>query len=196
MNEPASPSPLPRWLIGAVLTLLTAQVGLLWMQGSMLERQHGVLQSLRQDMQDLTESLDEFQGNFDQGADETVRPSRHPLHPRRPLQRVRLQQEPQEEKDPIRKELEDSRKSEKEAVEKARDVRSKLSYEENARKADEKAKIEAETHKYRPLIWIGVAVDPCPFPSTSRRTPSASGSWRGPCWRWAPSWGKRIPAPR
>ena len=158
MNEPASPSPFPRWIVGAVLTLLTAQVGLLWLQGTMLERQHGVLQSLRQDMQDLTESLDEFQGNFDPGADEHARPSSHRMRRHQPLQRVRLQQEPQEEKDPIRKELEDSRKSEKEAVEKARDVRSKLSIEENARKADEKAKIEAETHKYRPLIWIGVAV--------------------------------------
>jgi hypothetical protein len=140
------------WLQGAVLTLLAFQVGLLWMQGSLLERQHGDLLSLRQDVQDLTESLDQFQGSFDQGSGDGSARYRK-LRPRG-VQRVRLQ----EEEDPVKKELAAQRKSERDAVDKARDVRSKLSIEENARKAEEKAKVEAETHKLRPFIWGGVVI--------------------------------------
>jgi FtsZ-interacting cell division protein ZipA len=168
MSEPTPRKLLPTWLAGAIVTLLSLQLALLWMQGSMLERQHGTLLSLRQDIQELTESLDDYQSSADSGASgEALRPTLHRGHGHRPLQRVRLQeqQEQQERQDregdgqqALKKELEAQRKSEKDAVAKAREVRSQLSYEENARKAEEKARIEAETHKYRPLIWIGVVV--------------------------------------
>jgi membrane protein involved in colicin uptake len=79
--------------------------------------------------------------------------------------RVRLQEPDEEtrkrERDGdqgVRKELEDQRKSEREAIEKAREVRSQLSWSENARKAEEKAKLDAVNHKSRPLLWIGVGV--------------------------------------
>lgn len=161
MSEQPTRSSTPKWLTGAVVTFLALQVGLLWMQGTMLERQHGDLQSLRLDVQDLTESLEEFQGSFDQGpGDTSLQPSRHRIHARghsgRRATRVRLD-EPEGDQG-VRKELEDQRKSEREGIEKAREARSQLSIEENARKADEKAKIEAAEHKYRPLIWAGVAV--------------------------------------
>jgi vancomycin resistance protein YoaR len=133
------------------------------MQGSMLERQHGELVSLRQDVQDLTESLEAFQGNFDQGADAEVRPSRLRMHrpahrgpATRSAQRVRLD-EP-EGGEAVRKELADQRKSERDAVAKAREAQSKLSISENARKAEEKAKLEATTNRWRPLVWGGVVV--------------------------------------
>jgi hypothetical protein len=162
MSEPSPRKPIPTWLAGAVITLLSLQMALLWMQGSMLERQHGTLLSLRQDIQELSESLDDYQGATDSGASgETLRPTRMRPSRRHALQRVRLQDQQEQEGDgqrALRKDLEEQRKSEKEAVAKAREVRSQLSYEENARKAEEKARIEAETHKYRPLIWIGVAV--------------------------------------
>ena len=158
MNEPSPRTPGPRWFREAVVVLLALQVGLLWMQGSMLERQHSELQNLRQDVQDLSDSLDDFTGSFDQGAtdDGFAQPSRLRLHRRRPLVRV-LQAQDDAEKD-ARKDLEASRKSAQDAVAKARDVQGKLSLEENARKAEEKAKLEAAAHPYRPLLWIGAAV--------------------------------------
>jgi len=156
MNESAPRTGLPRWLGAAVLALLGFQVALLWMQGSLLERQHGDLVALRQEIQDLAESLDAAQGAYDGGGDGALRPSRRTVRGGRALARVVLQET---EKDGgVPKELADQRKSEREAVAKARDVQSKLSIEENARKAEEKARVEAETHKYRPLVWIGVVV--------------------------------------
>jgi hypothetical protein len=159
MSEPSNNGGLPRWAVGAVVALLAFQVGLLWMQGSMLERQHGDLQSLRQDVQDLSDSLDQFTGSFDQedSGDGYLRPSRHRIRHRAPGL-VRVQDKEGGEGEGVKKELEEQRKSEKDAVAKARDVREKLSIEENARKAEEKAKLEAESHKYRPLIWGGVVV--------------------------------------
>lgn len=157
MNEPSPRSPFPRWLGGALLALLGCQTALLWMQGSLLERQHGELAALRRDIQDLAESFDAFAGGNDGGSEGSLSPSRRAVGPRRsPLLRVRLQEG--EKPEGIAKELADQRKAEKEAVAKARDMREKLSIEENARKADEKARQEAEKHKLRPLVWIGVAV--------------------------------------
>jgi hypothetical protein len=156
MNEPRTTSR-ATLLGGAVVTLLTFQVGLLWMQGSMLERQHGDMVNLRLDVQDLTEALDS-QDSFDGEGGGTAQPSRYRVHARHRALRVRLD-EPEHESDKgVRKEMEDQRKSERDAIDKAREARSQLSIEENARKADEKAKIEAETHKYRPLIWIAVGL--------------------------------------
>jgi len=144
-------------LLWAVATLLGLQVGLLWMQGSMLERQRGDLLGLRQDMQELAESLDQFQSSFDQGASSgAVRPSRYRPRVRHGAVRVRLQE--QDGDQGVRKEMADQRKSERDAVAKARDTQEKLSIAENYRKAEEKARIEAETHKYRPFIWGGVVL--------------------------------------
>lgn len=158
MTTQPTPKPQPSWLLGAVVTLLLLQVGLLWMQGSMLERQHGTLMGLRQDMQDLTESLDNFQGNFDQGAEDgTLRPSSRRIHPRRGLQRVRLQDQEGGDQG-VRKEMADQRKSEREAIDKAREAQSKLSLAENYRKAEEKKRLEAEQNKWRPFLWGGAAV--------------------------------------
>ncbi|BDU73780.1 hypothetical protein [Mesoterricola silvestris] len=157
MSTEPTPKPQPSWLLGSIAALLLLQVGLLWMQGSMLERQYGTLTGLRQDMQDLTESLDNFQGNFDQGAtDGTLSPSSRRVRPRRGVQRVRLQE--QDGDQGVRKEMEDQRKSEREAVEKARDAQAKLSIAENYRKAEEKKRLEAEQNKWRPFIWGGVVL--------------------------------------
>lgn len=156
MTEPAKKTEMPRWLATALVTILACQVGLLWMQGTLLERQHGDLQGLREDVQDLTESLEQFEDAFDQGAtDGAVRPSSRPILRHRAAVRVRLQEEGDQG---VRKELADQRKSEREALDKARDARQKLSWEENQRKAEEKAKVEAEAHKLSPLIWVGVVV--------------------------------------
>ena len=165
MSEPAAPPTLPRWLAAAVIALLATQVGLLWLHGAMLERQHGELQGLRQDVQDLSENLEDFEGNFDQGAsDPTVRPSRYrPRKHRRPAAvRVRIE-EPEgkarrgedDTDQAVRKELDNQRQSEREAVAKAREVQSKLSWEDNARKASEKARLDAPNHPPRRWLWYG-----------------------------------------
>ena len=157
MSEPSPKSVPPSWLAGAVVGLLTAQLALLWMQGSLLERQHGELQGLRQDVQELTESLDDAQGTYDQGSfDGKARPSRDRHRQRRQAVLVRLQEGGGDAG--VRKELEDQRKSEREALDKARDVREKLSLEENARKADEKKQLEAPANRYRALMWAGAAL--------------------------------------
>ena len=158
MSEPSNRTEMPRWLAGALVILLTLQLGLLWMQGTLLERQHGDLQGLRQDVQDLSESLDQFEGAFDQGAEDgSVRPSRYRRPPpRRAAVRVLLQ-EPDRD-GAARKDLDDTKKSAQEALAKARDVREKLSWDENARKAEEKAKLDRETHRIRNYVSIAAAV--------------------------------------
>lgn len=159
MSEPTRTLPTPRWLAWAVVTLLSGQMVLLWMQGSLLQRQHGDLQALRQDVQDLSDSIEELQDSFDPGASSgALQPSSRRVRARRarPLQRVLLQ-EPDGDQG-VRKELEDQRKSEKEAVQKAREAQEQLSLAENARKAEEKARLQAESRKTSPLIWVGVAL--------------------------------------
>jgi len=155
MSEPARPYAPPPWLGAALLTLLACQVGLLWMHGTMLERQHGELLGLRQDIQELAESLDEMDQGGEQGSS-LPRPSRHRIHRHPPVARVRWQEN--EGEGGVRKELSDQRKSEKDAVAKARGVREKLWIVENIRKADEKAKLEAAHRSYQPLIWIGMGL--------------------------------------
>lgn len=157
MNEPQPRPSVPSWIQGAVLVLLAAQVGMLWMHGSMLERQHADLRSLREDVQDLAESLDDFQGSLDDTGSGDLRPSR--LRSRRPHPRIhRIRMEEPDPEEAQRQRVEDQRKAEKEAVAKARDVQEKLSLEANARKADEKAQVEAKAHPFRRLGWIGAAV--------------------------------------
>jgi len=162
MTGPTEPTPtLPRRFAIAIVALLSAQLGLLWMQGSMLERQHGDLQSLRQDVQDLSENLEQFEGSFDQGAsDSFVRPSsrRLPGHRRGRALRVRLEEQRSESDEGVRKQLEENRKSEREQVDKAYELKAKLSLAENARIADEKAKVEAAAHPTRRLASIAMAV--------------------------------------
>jgi hypothetical protein len=156
MNEPQPRPSVPSWIQGAVIMLLAAQVGMLWMHGSMLERQHTDLRALREDVQDLAESLDDFQGSLDDTGSGDLRPSRNRLHRAHPrIQRVRMEEPDPEEAQ--RQRVVDQRKAEKEAVAKARDVQEKLSLEANARKADEKAQAEAKAHPSNHLGWFVAA---------------------------------------
>lgn len=150
--------PTPRWLAWAIVALLSGQMVLLWLQGSLLQRQHGDLQALRQDVQDLADAVEGLQDSFDPGAPgESLQPSRHrPARRRGAVVRVLLQEGDSDQG--VRKELENQRKAEREAVEKARETQEKLSLAENARKAEEKARLQAEGRKVSPLLWIGAAV--------------------------------------
>lgn len=157
MNEPETRPAVPRWILGAVLTLLTLQVGLLWLHGAMLERQHADLAALREDVQDLSDSLDEFQGTFDDTGSGGLSPSRQRIR-HRPSRLVRARMQEQDPEEAQKKQIEEQRKAEKEAVAKARDLREKVSFEENARKAEEKAKVEKAVTPWRNMVAAGVAV--------------------------------------
>jgi len=157
---------MPRWLPGTLVILLAAQVGLTWMHGSLLNRQHGELQALSQDIQELSDSLD-AQSEEDAQAQEDYSLARRPFHSRRhravrPL-RVLYRQQPAPEDAPkeesqAQKELRESRESAQRALKDARKVQSQLSWEENARKADEKAKLESAQNSTLKWIWIAMGI--------------------------------------
>lgn len=143
-----------RWTVPALLVL---QLGLLWLQGAQLHRQNQVLQGLREDLQALTDSLD-----F--GAEEPLSEDEQPQavpagflpHPK-PQKRVAVLGV-QEEQEAAAKELEASRESAQKAVKEARETRSKLSLEENARKADEAQKVQAATSTWQRWVWGALAL--------------------------------------
>jgi hypothetical protein len=137
--------------------MLGMQLVLAWIHGSLLNRQHQDLVALREDIQVLADSLDP--SNQQDGTSDTeIDPARgHRIRVPR-YQRVRLIQNPPppNEEDQARKDLEDSNASAKKAVSEAREVQSKLSIEENIRKADEKAKVESAENTWQK--WLLVAL--------------------------------------
>jgi len=164
MNDPKSPLRLPPWLAPAVVVLLTLQLSLLWIQGGLIHRQHRDLQDLRDDIQSLTDSLDQSLSQ-DNGTDSNAAPMRaRGHHSRARIQRARNIQESQNQDPPApeeertKKELEASRESAKKAVSDAREVQSKLSIEENARKAEEKQKLEAAQNTWQKWVWAALGL--------------------------------------
>ena len=170
MSDP-SPTPTgPTWLSRSVVVLLALQVALLWTHGSMLQRQHEDLEALRDDVQSLTESLDQQDG-WDSSEGDSSNPSparaRVPRRGRR-LIRTTVQtttEAPQGEPDDdaAAQELQASQRSAQEAVAKARDLQAKLSLEENARKAEAQAQALAKAQaqaedRWRRWLWTIPAV--------------------------------------
>ena len=141
------------WIVPLLLTL---QLGLLWLQGVQLHQQNQQLAALREDIQSLSDSLDAGQDAPQVQDDSGVVPLRQ--HPRRPrLQRTALVHL-QEEQDPAAKELEATRESARKAVQEAREARSKLSIEENARKAEEARKIRGATDTWQRWAWAAIGL--------------------------------------
>ena len=171
MNESQQPRQ-PGWTQSALVAVLAAQVGLLWLHGGLLNRQHSAMQGMRQDIQDLTEALDNSvsehamppdEGSF-KPASSGPRAGRHLRHNR--LQTVAnvkfviqdTQDNAPEGQDPTMKDLQKTRDSQKKAVADARDIRQKLSIEENIRKADEKKKVEAATSSFYPVVYWAMGI--------------------------------------
>ena len=134
-------SPL-RWMIP---TFLALQLGLLWIPGAQLHRPNLLLQGLREDFQALADTLESSQ--FQDGQDDTQAvPAVH----RQTSVPLRLAARGAgEEPDAAAKELKASQDSAQKAVKDAREVQSKLSLEENSRKADEQRKANAATSSWR-----------------------------------------------
>jgi hypothetical protein len=148
------------WLGPVVVALLVAQLGMGWVQGRLLHRQHQDILGLREDIQSLVESLDEDTSGATE-EDSSLAPARTVRRVRRAHRLVRVAHIAQEEPaDPAeqaaKKDLEASRQSAQRAVKDAREVQQKLSIEENIRKADEKAKLERAQNAWQKWVWIGL----------------------------------------
>lgn len=146
-QNPQPATPQNSWLGRMVVALLCAQLGMTWLQGRLLHRQHQDLLDLRGEIQFLAESLE--QDIAEAVPDEmSLAPARHP---RRLARRsfVRTAHISMQEENPDQaasKDLEASKASAQKAVKDAREVQGKLSITENARKAEEKAKIQGVQH--------------------------------------------------
>ena len=147
------------WLGPVVVALLAAQLGLIWVQGGLLHRQHQAIQGLRGDIQSLSESIELGEGVVSESEEGGFVPAHGSLSVRRRARLTRathisLQDEQAEQ---TARDLEASRKSAEKAVKEAQEVQQKLSWEENARKAEEKAKIEKAQSSGQKWIWMGLA---------------------------------------
>lgn len=145
--------PALRWTIPALLAL---QLLMLWLQGAQLHRQNQVLQGLREDIQALTESLDYNQSPVSGSDDTDAVPARTP--PRAQSHTHVAVLGIQEEQEAAAKDLQASRESAQKAVKDAREVRSKLSLEENARKAEEAKKVQAATSSWMNWAWAATGL--------------------------------------
>jgi hypothetical protein len=142
-----------RWTIP---TFLALQLGLLWIQGVQLHRQNQVMQGLREDLQALTESLDNSQSPASSDGDAGAVPIRFLPKSAPPKQIAVLGV--QEEQEAASKDLQASRESAQKAVKDAREVQSKLSIEENIRKADEAKKVQSVTRSWQYWVWGALAL--------------------------------------
>ena len=142
-----------RWTIP---TFLALQLGLLWIQGAQLHRQNQVLQGLREDIQALTESLDNSQSATSNDADGGAVPARFLPRPALPWQVAVLGAE--EEQEAAAKDLKASRDSAQKALKEAREVQSKLSIEDNIHKADEAKQVQAVTNSWQRWFWVAMAL--------------------------------------
>lgn len=146
----AEPPRIPSWLAPAVVVLLVMQLALLWLQGGLLHRQHQDLVALREDVQELTDTVAE--GLFQpEEYEESAAPARH-----RTPRLLRVQNPAPDDEDPAQKELREAAESAQKAVQQARETQSKLSIEENIRKAEEKAKVEEAESSWQK--WMLVAL--------------------------------------
>lgn len=146
--------PALRWTIPSLLAL---QLLMLWLQGAQLHRQNQALQGLREDIQALTESLDANSQGPTSGDDEASAVPVHDLPKGRPHTHVAVLGI-QEEQEAAAKDLQASRESAQKAVKDARETQSKLSFEENARKADEAQKVKAATNAWMNWAWGAVGL--------------------------------------
>jgi hypothetical protein len=154
---------LPRWLGITVVLLLSLQLLLGYVQGALLHRQQAELHSLRTDLQDLTEAIEQNQGALDgDGGDhgvwrparrqESKRPAKKP-----PMEMARAVLDGDEE-DRIKKELDQSKESAKKAVQDARKAQEQVSIAENVRKVEARQQVDAAQNQWQKwsLVALGV----------------------------------------
>jgi hypothetical protein len=174
MNGSTSKSPATLLLAG----LLAANLGLLWVQGAQLNRQHDTLRELHGDIEDLTDALDAYtngdggdsSGGSQDGSGAVWAPAaRRHARPHAALVRARYQESQsssaqpanppaeQDQMDQGRKDMEDANKSARDAVAKAREDQHKLSISENYRKGQEERKIQEAQYEWTRWVWAALA---------------------------------------
>jgi len=162
MSEPRPAPILPKWLSRSIVALLAVQVGLLWTHGSLLQRQHDDILALREDIQSLADSLDQDQDWDSNEADPSPHPARWARGRDGRPARAAFMRTADEEGDPALKEaqkdLEAVKKSQQDAIAKARDTQEKMSIAANIEKVDAKARLEAEAEPWMRWLWVGAAV--------------------------------------
>lgn len=157
--------------------LLAANLGLLWVQGAQLNRQHDTLRQIHSDIADLTDALDAYANGGDDGSGDPqdnggavwAPAARHHGRHHATLIRARYQ-EPQsssaqpanppaeqDQMDQGRKDIEDANKSARDAVAKAREDQQKLSIEENYRKGQEERKVQEAQYAWTRWVWAALA---------------------------------------
>jgi hypothetical protein len=142
-----------RWIIP---TFLVLQLALLWTQGAQLHRQNQLLQALREDIQALADSLDNGQSSSSAEEDGSSVPAR--FGPQEAPQKKTAVLGAEEEQESATRELQASRESAQKAVKEAREAQSKLSIEENIRKAEEAKKVQAATTSWQRWAWGATAL--------------------------------------
>ena len=160
-SAPDRPPVFPRWLGLTVVALLSAQLVLGYVQGALLHRQQAELNSLRSDLQDLTEAIEQGQGSMDGDPDggEAGRPAA-PAARKRPgsYARAGWMVLDGDEDERARKETRQSQESARKAVDDAKKAQQQVSITENARKAETREKIDAAQGNWQKwsLIALGV----------------------------------------
>lgn len=155
MTDPSQPPRIPSWVAPAIVVMLGLQLVLAWVQGGLLQRQHQDLLALREDVQMLADSLDQEEPQDDYEAEGWI-PARHGRTRRPGIRRVAMLQEETPEEAQARKDLDATKASAKKAVTEAREVQSKLSIEENIRKAEEKARENEAESTWRKWLWVAL----------------------------------------
>jgi ElaB/YqjD/DUF883 family membrane-anchored ribosome-binding protein len=147
----------PAWLAPAVLVLLSLQLVLVYVQGFQIHRQRGDILQLRDEVRSLADSLDQGTSEDNSAAPEFAPARRHlarKAEPRRFAKAWILEEDPE----PAQKDLDTAKKSADKAVKDAKEIQEKLSLAENARKAEEKARLQAEQNKWQKYVGLGLAL--------------------------------------
>lgn len=156
MNDPTPTPPpgLPRWFAPSLALLFFLQLGLLWVQGGLLNHQRHEIRALREDILSLADLIDQGWGSGEPM--EGLNPVR--IHPKRRPHLVRAGIQNPEEEDKVAQELKAARQSGQEAKAKGDATQKKLDLQENYRLGQEQQRREAEQHKWGRLIGGGMAL--------------------------------------
>jgi cobalamin biosynthesis Mg chelatase CobN len=132
---------------------------LLWVQGAQLHRQNQVLEGLREDIQALAESIESNQTATSSDEEVAAVPA-HFQQPPAPKKVAVLGAEDEQDASSkeAAKDLQASKDSALKAVKDAREVQSKLSYSENARKVEEARKIQGTTDSWQRWFWAALGL--------------------------------------
>ncbi len=164
---PEKPRSSLTWLLAA---FLGAQLGLLWLHGALLHRQQAQLTQIHEDLQDLADAMDS-QNNGDAGdqgdgndwapAGHHMRSRAHGRYARARRQEAQGEDKPKEkgdEMDQATKDIEDTKKSNQDAVAKARQRQSQLSIEENYKKGQQQREVQEAQYEWTRWVWLALIV--------------------------------------